>query len=255
MATLLWPASGVSGVVFNGHPHWADPQKAYENYGDSEYAYVDGSGDGTAADFFTFDDVTAADIPDGSTINSVAYVSRGIADGAWFTKRCIDGVPLGSYDANWSGISVPFPEAADLAVLRAASDHVSVLVDYNDAGGGLTAVWLVIDYYTPVLPVAAFDADHVTVPEPTTIHFRNLSTGYDSLEWDFGDGSDPSTEERPSHTFADDSTVTLTATNADGSDEATMDIRVGTPSHKGPTLGPPAWAFRIWPHLEPKGRH
>jgi len=51
-----------------------------------------------------------------------------------------------------------------------------------------------------------------------TVKFQNLSTGAESYSWDFGDG-ETSTEENPTHTYADygDYTVKLVATNAGGS--------------------------------------
>jgi PKD repeat protein len=56
-------------------------------------------------------------------------------------------------------------------------------------------------------------ADFVGLPqegtEPLTVQFTNLSTGtWESLHWDFGDGSS-STNENPSHTYQNDGTYTV----------------------------------------------
>lgn len=56
-------------------------------------------------------------------------------------------------------------------------------------------------------------ADFVGLPregtEPLTVQFTNLSTGtWESIYWDFGDGSS-STDENPSHTYQDDGTYTV----------------------------------------------
>ncbi len=60
-----------------------------------------------------------------------------------------------------------------------------------------------------------------------TATFENTSAGATSYEWDFGDG-ETSTEEDPSHTYAEDGnyTVTLTATNACGSVTSTQTVVV-----------------------------
>ncbi|MGJ3235734.1 PKD domain-containing protein [Marivirga sp.] len=79
--------------------------------------------------------------------------------------------------------------------------------------------------------VFACDEDPVETDPPTasfqfevgetdflTVTFTNFSQNYESSEWDFGDGSEGSTEENPVHTYeaAGEYTVTLTVTNAAG---------------------------------------
>ncbi len=73
------------------------------------------------------------------------------------------------------------------------------------------------------LPVADFIADTLHTTVPSTIHFTDLSTGSPtSWAWTFGDGG-TSTSQNPSHTYTVPGiyTVTLTATNAFGSDSET----------------------------------
>ncbi|MEL6835580.1 MAG: PKD domain-containing protein [Bacteroidota bacterium] len=59
------------------------------------------------------------------------------------------------------------------------------------------------------------------------VTFTNSSTNATTYTWDFGDGN-TSTEESPTHTYAEDGTydVTLTAKNGDNSDEDTQSITV-----------------------------
>ncbi len=96
-------------------------------------------------------------------------------------------------------------------------------------------------------PVANFSATPTTGPAPLTVAFTDLSTGDPtSWLWDFGD-SGTSTQQHPSHTYADvDSyTVSLTATNILGSDTEIKEnyIAVGAPTTVAdfsatPTTGP-----------------
>jgi PKD repeat protein len=96
--------------------------------------------------------------------------------------------------------------------------------------------------------VFACDEDPVETDPPTasfqfevgetdflTVTFTNFSQNYESSEWDFGDGSEGSTEESPVHTYeaAGDYTVTLTVTNAAG-ESATREevVEVSDPNEK-----------------------
>jgi plastocyanin len=69
-------------------------------------------------------------------------------------------------------------------------------------------------------PVADFSADNVTVEIGTTINFTDLSTNTPtSWAWTFGDAG-TSTSQNPTHAYTNPGSyeVTLTATNAGGSD-------------------------------------
>lgn len=61
------------------------------------------------------------------------------------------------------------------------------------------------------LLTAEFVADPVNGPAPLTVTFTNLSVGYDSVLWDFGDGV-TSTLPSPTHTYATPGTYTATLT-------------------------------------------
>jgi PKD repeat protein len=82
-----------------------------------------------------------------------------------------------------------------------------------------------VDYITVdpcVAPVADFSGTPTTGEAPLDVTFTDLSTGNPtSWDWDFGDGSPHSSLQNPAHTYsaAGDYTVTLTATNACGSDD------------------------------------
>ena len=72
-------------------------------------------------------------------------------------------------------------------------------------------------------PVAHFTGTPITGPAPLTVNFIDQSTGTPtSWAWDFGDGT-TSTVQNPSHTYAAVGayTVSLTATNASGSNTET----------------------------------
>lgn len=73
-------------------------------------------------------------------------------------------------------------------------------------------------------PVAAFSATPLSGAHPVTVQFTNASTGEgNTYEWDFGDESAKVTTVSPQHTYttAGTFTVTLKATNSEGTDTET----------------------------------
>lgn len=77
---------------------------------------------------------------------------------------------------------------------------------------------------TPSAPIADFSGSPSTGVYPLTVSFTDLSTGSPtSWSWDFGDGSGTSTAQNPNYTYNAPGTytVSLTATNAYGSDTET----------------------------------
>jgi len=75
-------------------------------------------------------------------------------------------------------------------------------------------------------PVADFTASVTTGSAPLKVRFMDASTGSpSSWEWDFGDGSSSSVKNPPTHTYtaAGNYSVSLTVTNADGTDSVTRD--------------------------------
>jgi outer membrane protein assembly factor BamB len=75
-----------------------------------------------------------------------------------------------------------------------------------------------------VLPVAGFSADVTSGTAPLTVNFTDQSANAESWSWDFnGDGKEDSTDQNPQFTYTDAGTynVSLTVTNAEGSDTET----------------------------------
>jgi PKD repeat protein len=68
------------------------------------------------------------------------------------------------------------------------------------------------------------------------VTFTDTSTGTPtSWAWDFGDGA-TSTDQNPTHKFAPgDYTVTLRATNANGSTSVTHSVQVGSSASPSPS--------------------
>ncbi|NLU55872.1 MAG: PKD domain-containing protein, partial [Methanosarcina thermophila] len=79
----------------------------------------------------------------------------------------------------------------------------------------------------PVPPVADFSSSVTEGYAPLTVQFTDLSQNAAEWSWDFGDGAS-SSEQSPSHTYsaAGSYTVTLTVSNADGTDSKTGGISV-----------------------------
>jgi PKD repeat protein len=73
-------------------------------------------------------------------------------------------------------------------------------------------------------PVAEFSANVQVGSRPLTVQFSDESTGGPTgWDWDFGDGSSPSSQQNPSHIYnaAGAYDVTLTVTSADGTNSQT----------------------------------
>ncbi|MTI30950.1 M43 family zinc metalloprotease [Xanthovirga aplysinae] len=85
------------------------------------------------------------------------------------------------------------------------------------------------DFPTDNLPVANFSVSASTIDVGETVSFTNQSTDATTYSWSFPGGSPSSSNQRnPTVTFNTAGTfeVTLTASNADGSDQATTSITV-----------------------------
>ena len=90
-------------------------------------------------------------------------------------------------------------------------------------------------------PTANFSGSPTSGDYPLNVSFTNSSSGATSYNWNFGDGGS-STAANPSHNYtaAGSYTVTLTATNACGSDQ---DIKVDYITVTEPPCDPPVAAF------------
>jgi PKD repeat protein len=115
---------------------------------------------------------------------------------------------------------------------NAAGTYTVTLTATNAYGSGFETKTNYIN--VTELPVADFEGSPTSGDAPLTVNFTDLSTGSPaSWSWDFGDG-ETSTQQNPSHTYNATGfyTVTLTATNAYGSDVVTKTdyINVTEPS-------------------------
>jgi len=104
--------------------------------------------------------------------------------------------------------------------------------------------WTVVSEDTPIPPVADFSADDTTIIENDTVTFTDLSTNTPtSWAWNFGGAEGNSTSQNPTHQYntTGSYTITLTVTNADGSDvEQKIDyITVSEPAPE--PVETPAW--------------
>jgi PKD repeat protein len=94
----------------------------------------------------------------------------------------------------------------------------------------------------PAGPKATFNANPQSGTEPLNVQFTNTSTGgpFTSISWTFGDGG-TSTAANPSHQFAAGTwTVSLTVTNANGSDTTSGQITVSPAGGGGGGGGTPS---------------
>ena len=106
------------------------------------------------------------------------------------------------------------------AYSAAGTYNVSLTVTDDQGATGSNSTTATITVPTP--PVADFSGSPVSGNEPLTVTFTDLSTNNPtSWSWDFGDGA-TSTAQNPTHTYsAGTYDVTLTATNAYGSNTVT----------------------------------
>lgn len=90
----------------------------------------------------------------------------------------------------------------------------------------------------PVLPKARFTSDVTEGPAPLSVKFKDFSENVTSRLWDFGDGK-ASSYTNPQHTYSSegDYIVSLTVSNENGSDSASVTINVLNASElSGPIL-------------------
>jgi PKD repeat protein len=82
-----------------------------------------------------------------------------------------------------------------------------------------------------ILPVANFTCNMTSGYAPITVQFTDISQNAASISWDFGDGTN-STDQNPVHTYsvAGNYTVSLKASNANGTDSKIVKINVSAKS-------------------------
>ncbi len=143
----------------------------------------------------------------------------------------------------WTAYSVVLPASS--------SGNPDVQIGFrwtNDGDGAATDPSAAVDDITLTLtvtttpPVAAFSASDSTLCENDCIDFTDLSTssatgGITAWSWDFGNGQ-TSTDQNPvgiCYTTAGDYTVSLTVTDADGSDTETLVDLISVVACPGPS--------------------
>ncbi|AKB80284.1 cell surface protein [Methanosarcina horonobensis HB-1 = JCM 15518] len=117
--------------------------------------------------------------------------------------------------------------------------NYTVVLTVSNAAGNTTVTksnYITVTGTVAQKPVAAFSASPTSGNAPLNVTFTDSSTGSPvAWNWNFGDGTS-STEKNPAHTYstAGNYTVTLTVTNAAGSNTATKSsyISVGTTAQK-----------------------
>jgi PKD repeat protein len=144
--------------------------------------------------------------------------------GSSFTK--VLDLPGASYTNNsWSSWSIDVDQAAASAGLNLTSQFVVKFQQYDNypiATDGMAFDDISVTTQAPQPPVADFTGTPTSGTAPLSVQFTDASTGATSWDWNFGD-TGTSTAQNPNHTYNDPGnyTVTLTATNAVGSDVET----------------------------------
>lgn len=182
---------------------------------------------------------------------TLASLSGNTESGLGNVTRNLNGTDTSGFGSDWSG---PLTVGGD------ATDSWATYQQNMQADGGvlsLTALTVEIDYTPLAPPVASFTASPDTIEAGQSVQFTDTSTGsaISSWSWDFGGGAPGSTEQNPLVTFdsAGSYDVTLTATNAAGSDVSTpMTITVTVPVAKAEVwngsdwVGAEAWNGSEW---------
>ena len=129
---------------------------------------------------------------------------------------------------SWSwdfGDGSPLSSAQDPSHTYTTPGTYTVRLTAANAQGSSTATATV--KVAPAAPTAAFTATPASGAVPLAVQFEDASTGSPtSWSWSFGDGSPVSTQQDPSHTFAEPGTydVTLTVANAAGTSTVTHPV-------------------------------
>jgi PKD repeat protein len=161
---------------------------------------------------------------DGGTLYEVddGWTETGIT---WNNAPPIGGAPLGSAGE----VSVGWIEFDVSAVVTGEGTYSFALTSddgssvYFSSREGANPPELLVESGDPVAPTADFGAAPRSGGTPLSVDFTDLSSGSPtSWEWAFGDGASSSAQ-HPSHVYtsAGTFTVSLTVTNAAGSDTTT----------------------------------
>jgi probable HAF family extracellular repeat protein len=131
----------------------------------------------------------------------------------------------------------------DLGTLTGRADSSALSI--NNAGQIVGKCYNVLDGYAPPFatlwivtsssPVANFTSNITSGFIPLTVQFTDLSQNATGWYWDFGDGTNSSTQNPPPHTFyaIKNYTVNLTVSNDNGTDSKLTTINVTLPPFPG----------------------
>jgi PKD repeat protein/endonuclease I len=146
----------------------------------------------------------------------------------------------GSY-SQLTGSSLGSSDYLDAAVTNGTTYYYVVTAsDQTGNESGNSGEASATPFHPPTPPVADFSGTPTSGEAPVVVSFTDLSTNSpSSWSWDFGDGGS-STLQNPAHSYDNGGTytVSLTATNADGSDAET---KVGYVVVTDPPVGGALW--------------
>jgi PKD repeat protein len=212
LITATAPSGGLYGAVLvvvyedAGQPY----RKIWLNEGCDSLLY------GTATGYAMFNNVTTTNL---HAANVTTMLPSGGDNGQSYVLFNSQSVAL-------TGTGGSDPGFKYYDVTSALEEGTNELGVVQDGYMNFAAAILQVEYSTPAAPVAAFSADATSGAAPLTVVFTDTSANAPtSWAWDFGDGdSTNATMQNPVHTYASAGTytVTLTATNAVGSDSETM---------------------------------
>ncbi len=151
---------------------------------------------------------------------TVQFTNNSSPNATTFNWQFPGGSPGSSTAQNPSVVySTPGVYSVTLTASNAAGSNTATQTNYINVG---------------TVPVAGFTRS----ANGATVTFTNTSTGGTSYLWDFGDNTTSNLTD-PVHTYANDGvyTVTLTATNACGSNTTTQQVTIVTPPVAGFSMG------------------
>jgi PKD repeat protein len=128
---------------------------------------------------------------------------------------------------------------------EAGNYTVNLAVSNENGTNSTSALIIVSEKSSTVLPVANFNSNVTSGTAPLSVQFTDLSENATDWAWDFGDGSS-ATEQNPVHTYisAGSYTVNLTVTGLGGSDS---EVKTGYIKVTGSSPGKPVAAFSASP--------
>ncbi|MDD4248615.1 MAG: PKD domain-containing protein, partial [Methanosarcina sp.] len=172
-----------------------------------------------------------------SKINTIKVLEPPVLPVADFTTNVTSGnspltvqftdLSVNAEEWNWDfGDGAVSPEQNPAHTYSTAGNYTVSLTAANKNGTD-SKINTIKVLEPPVLPVADFTSNVTSGNAPLTVQFTDLSKNAEEWNWDFGDGTS-SPEQKPAHTYsaAGNYTVSLTATNANGTDSKLAVITV-----------------------------